>query len=108
MAAISIVDVPATGLASVTFAAANAGGDTVASGTKSLAGYEQYSVLLLVKNANASTADVTVGSLAAVTCPVTTGFSIIPVPNEGLNDASVAVTYSAVTSLTVAAVRILP
>jgi len=108
MAAISIVDVPATGLASVTFAAATGGGDTIASGTKSLAGYEQYSVLLLVKNANAGTADVTVGSLAAVTVPASTGFAVIPVPNEGLNDASVAVTYSGVTSLTVAAVRVLP
>ena len=108
MAAISIVDVPATGLASLTFAAATGGGDTIAYGSKSMAGYEQYSVLLIVKNANASTADVTVGSLAAVTCPVTTGMSIIPVPNEGLNDASVAVTYSAVTSLTVAAIRVLP
>lgn len=108
MAAISIVDVPAAGLASVTFAAATGGGDTIAYGSKSLAGYEQYSVLLLVKNTNAATKDVTVDSLAAVTCPATTGMSIIPVPNEGLNDASVAVTYSDVTNVTVAAVRILP
>ena len=108
MAAITIVDVPAGGLASVTFAAATAGGDTVAYGTKQAAGWEQYSVLLLVKNAAVATQDITVDSLTAVTCPANTGFSIIPIPNEGLNDASVAVTYSAVVTLTVAAVRILP
>ena len=108
MAAITIQDVGAAGLASATFAAATAGGDTIAYGTKQMAGYEQYSVLLLVKNAAGATQDITVGSLAAVTCPATTGFSIIPVPNEGLNDPSVAVTYSAVVTLTVAAVRILP
>lgn len=108
MAAITIQDVPVTGLASATFAAATGGGDTIAGGSVKSGGWQQYPVLLLVKCADAATKDVTVGSLAAVTCPATTGFSIIQVPNEGLNDPSVAVTYSAVTSLTVAAVRILP
>jgi len=107
MAAIAIQDVPATGLASVTFAAANGGGDTVAYGSKALAGYEQYSVVLLARCTDAATKDVTVGGVT-VTVPATTGFAVIPVPNEGLNDPSVAVTYSAVTNLTVAAVRILP
>lgn len=107
MAAIAIQDVPAAGLASVTFAAANSGGDTVAYGSKSLAGYEQYSVILIARNTNAATKDVTVGGVT-VTCPATTGVSIVPVPNEGLNDASVAVTYSDTTNVTVAAVRILP
>lgn len=107
MAAIAITDVPAAGLADILLVAANGGGDTVAYGSKSLAGYEQYSVLLVVRNADASGKDVTVGALSAVT--VAAGkTAIIPVPNEGLNDASVAVTYSAVTSVTVAAVRILP
>lgn len=107
MAAIAIQDVPAAG-AAITFAAANSGGDTVAYGSKSLAGYEQYSVILLVRNTNAATKDVTVGSLAARTVAATTGFETIPVPNEGLNDASVAVTYSDTTNVTVAAIRVLP
>ena len=108
MAAIAIQDVTADGLASTTFAAANAGGDTIAAGSVKSGGWQQYPVLLLVRCTDASSKNVTVGSLAAVTCPATTGFSTIPVPNEGLGDASVAVTYSAVTSVTVAAVRILP
>ena len=86
MAAITIVDVPAAGLASLTFAAASAGGDTIAFGTKQAAGWEQYSVVLIVKNAAGVTQDITVGALGAVTCPATTGMS----------------------TWTVAAVRILP
>lgn len=107
MAAIAVTDVPAAGLADILLVSANGGGDTVAGGTKSYGGFELSSTLLVVRNADASSKDVTVGSLTAVT--VAAGkTAIIPVPNEGLNDTSVAVTYSAVTSVTVAAVRILP
>lgn len=107
MAALTIADVPAAGLADIGLTAAGAGGDTIAYGTKAAAGWEEYSVLLVVRNGDASSHDVTVGGRSAVT--VAAGkVGIIPVPNEGLNDASVAVTYSAVTSVTVGAVRILP
>lgn len=105
MAAISIQNVPKAGLADCAFAAANGGGDTVASGTKSKGGWELETVALLVKNGDSGSHDVTVGALAAVT--VAAGkTAIIPVPNEGLNDATVAVVYSAVTSVTVAAVKL--
>jgi hypothetical protein len=105
MAAITIQDVGVGGLASVTFAAANSS-DTVAVGSKRQGGYADTEVLLIYRNTNAATRDITVGSLAAVTIAATTGVSIIPVPDEGINDASVTVTVSATTNVDVAAVRI--
>jgi hypothetical protein len=105
MAAIAIQEVPAGGLANVTFAAANAS-DTVASGSKRYGGYANEEVLLINRNTDAATRDITVGSNSPVTIPATTGISIIPVPNEGLNDASVTVTLSATANVTVAAVRV--
>jgi hypothetical protein len=106
MAAITITDVPATGLADLPLVAANAGGDTVAYGSKQAAGWEQYSVVLFVRNADTGPHVVTVGGVPVTVANAKTG--VIPVPNEGLNDASVAVTYDGVTNVTVAAARILP
>jgi hypothetical protein len=106
MAALTIQDAPKAGLANAAFTACNAGGDTVAAGSKQAAGWDLHTVILIVRNTNAATRDVTVGALAPVTVPATTGVSIIPVPNEGINDASVAISYSAVTNLDIAAVRI--
>jgi len=106
MAALTINDVPAAGLADLPLVAATAGGDTIAYGTKQAAGWEQYTVVLLVRNADTVPHTATVGGLPLVVANAKTG--IIPVPNEGLNDASVAVTYDAVTSVTVAAARLLP
>lgn len=105
MAAITIQDVPVGGLASVTFAAANAS-DTVAVGSKRQGGYADTEVVLIYRNTNAATRDITVGSLPAVTIAATTGVAIIPVPDEGINDASVTVTLSATTNVDVAAVRV--
>lgn len=106
MAAIAIQDVPVGGLASVTFAACTGGGDTVAGGTKRVGGFELHTLLLIFRNTNAAVRNITVGALTAVQIPVTTGVSVVPVPDEGMNDASVAITYDAVTNLDVAAVRI--
>jgi hypothetical protein len=106
MAAIAVQDVPQGGLASVTFAACTGGGDTVAGQSKRTGGYALHETLLIFRNTNAAVRNITVGSLAAVQIPVTTGVSIIPVPDEGINDASVAITYDAVTNLDVACVRI--
>lgn len=106
MAAITVQTVPEGGLASVTFAAANGGGDTVATGGKRAGGWDSDLILLIVRNTNAATRDITVGSNPAVTIPATTGVSVIPVYSEGVNDASVAVAYSAVTNVDVAAVRV--
>ena len=105
MAAITIQDVPVGGLASVSFAAANSS-DTVAVGSKRQGGYADTEVVLIYRNTNAATRDITVGSLPAVTIAATTGISMIPVPDEGINDASVTVTVSATTNVDVAAVRI--
>lgn len=107
MAALTILDVTPAGLADVAPVAATAGGDTIAYGSKQAAGWEEYSVVLWVRNADTGAHTITVGSNAGVA--VAAGkFALLPVPNEGLNDASVAVTYDAVTSVTVSAVRILP
>jgi len=104
MAAITIQEVTGAGNADVTFTAATGGGDTVASATKSFGGWESSTVALIAINGAGVTQTVTVGGVAV---PVLAGdTAVIPVPNEGLNDASVAVTYSAVVTLTVAAVRL--
>lgn len=106
MAAIAIQEIPIGGLATVTFAAANAS-DTVAGGSKRLAGYALTELVLIYRNTNAATRDITVGALAPVTIAATTGISVIPVPDEGINDASVTVTIApAVTNVDVACVRI--
>lgn len=105
MAAIPIQTVPEGGLASCTFAAA-ANGDTIADGGKRSGGYDLNTMLLIVRNTNAATRDITVGGGTAVTCPALTGVSVIPVFSEGQGDPSVAVTYSALTGLDVAAVLI--
>jgi len=104
MAAITVQSVPAAGNADVTFAAANSGGDTIAGSTKSMGGWELSTVALIAINGHSGSQTVTVGGVAV---PVAAGdTAIIPVSNEGVNDASVAVTYSGVTALTVAAVRL--
>jgi hypothetical protein len=92
------------GLADVTTAAATGGGDTIAQGTRA-AGWDQ-SVVLVVRNADATLTNVTVNGVVYA-CPATTGLSLIPV--GGIYFGSpVAVTYSKVTSLTVGAVRLAP
>ncbi len=100
MAAIAIQDAFA-GNQNVTFAAA-VGPDTVNSGVH--AGGWDLPVLLLVKNGDAASKTVTVDGVGYVV-PATTGFAVIPI-RRGLKDIPVTVTYSAVTSVTVAAVRI--
>jgi len=85
------------------FAAATGGGDTITTGRQTVAGGWQQPVVLLVRNADATATDVTVGGVVH-SAPATTGFSVIPVlVGQG---GVVAVTYSKVTSLTVAAARL--
>ncbi|OLF07752.1 hypothetical protein BLA60_25825 [Actinophytocola xinjiangensis] len=104
MAAITIQNVTNAGNADVAFAAANSGGDTIAGGTRSVGGWELETVALIAINGHSGSQTVTVGGVAV---PIAAGdTAVIPVPNEGLNDASVAVTYSGVTALTVAAIRL--
>lgn len=105
MAVIAIQEIPAGGLADVTFAAATTS-DTVAGGSKRLGGYALHELVLLYRNTDATTEAITVGGLAPVTIGATTGFTVIPVPDEGINDASVTCTMASATGVTVACVRI--
>lgn len=106
MAAIAIQEVPEGGLATVTFAAANAS-DTVAGGSKRYGGYANREVVLIYRNTNAATRDIVVNGQTAVTIAATTGISVIPVPNTGIGGAAVTVTITpAVTNVDVAAVAI--
>lgn len=101
MAALTVQDGSA-GI-SPTFGAAAGGGDTVAGGITD--GGWHLPVVLLVKNADTTATNVTVGSLPAVSVAATTGMAVIPVIGSPYG-TPVAVTYSKVTSLTVAAVRL--
>ena len=101
MAALTVQDGSA-GLAP-SFGAATGAGDTVAGGI--FDGGWSLPVVLVVKNADATSTNVTVGSLPAVSVPATSGTAVIPVVGSPYG-AAVPVTYSKVTSLTVAAVRL--
>jgi len=104
MAAIAIQDVTAAG-GTITFAAASTS-DTVAAGSRRMGGYANSEVILLYRNSDASTEDITVGSLAPVTIAASTGSVAIPVPFEGIGDASVTITMASATGITVAAIRV--
>lgn len=100
MAALTIQD-GSNGLQSVNMAAA-AVGDTIAGGTR--AGGWDLGVLLLVKNSDAASKTVTVQGRPYVV-PATTGLALIPVFGVAYG-TSYPITYSAVTGVTVAAVRL--
>jgi hypothetical protein len=104
MAAVPLQEVPAAGLASVNFAAA-ANGDTLAVSNEMAGGWADTIVALIVRNTNAATRDVTIGGQTAITVPLTTGVSIIPVTRPGRNHAPITVVYSALTNVDVALVR---
>lgn len=84
-----------------TFAAATGGGDTIAAGASS--GGWRRPVVLIVKNLDAATKTVTVAGKTPVVVPATSGIGIIPIDSGNMGDV-IGVTYSAVTSVTVAAV----
>jgi hypothetical protein len=103
VAVIAVQDARA-GLATVAFAAATGGGDTVAPGNGA-AGWDNDQVVLLVRNADAAPKTVTVVGVGAVIVPAG-DTAAIPVPGTAAPKAPTAVTYSAVTATTVAAVRV--
>lgn len=106
MADVAIQEVPAGGLDSVTFTAAAASQTVPAnSGTRSKGGWELSSVFAILRNTNAATRDVTIGA-ESVTVPATTGVSVLPVPDPGVNGAAQAITYSATANLEIALIRI--
>ncbi|WP_422734001.1 hypothetical protein ACN26Y_29880 [Micromonospora sp. WMMD558] len=90
------------GLANVTMSAASGGGDTIAAGSRA-AGWD-LGVFLLVRNADATSTTVTVDGVP-FSVPATTGTAVIPVYRTAAGTV-LTVTYSKVTSLTVAAVQL--
>jgi hypothetical protein len=110
MADVAIQNVPAAGLAGLTMNAA-AASQTVpartpsAPGSVAAGGWFESVLVAVVRNADASSHDVTIGSLAAVT--VAAGaIAVIPVPNPGVNGAQQNITWSATTSMTIGLGRI--
>ena len=102
MAALTVQDATA-GLANVVMGAASGGGDTVLSGTRA-AGWDLATVLI-VRNTDVATKTVTVDGVPYVV-PATTGIAAIPV--YAAPAAVKPITYSAVTGVTIAAVRFGP
>lgn len=106
MAILTIQDADVSGLANVAFVAATALGDEVPTGA---------GVALLVRNTDVATKTVTINTPGtvrgldianpAVIVPATTGLAVIPMIRQVFG-ASAQITYSAVTGLTVAAVRL--
>lgn len=101
--AVFTVEDASKGIQSLTMNAANGGGDSVAAGSK-MGGWE-LPVIIVVRNADASSKTVTVQGTAYVV-PATTGTAVIPIRGSMKPGDSVAITYSAVTSLTVGACRL--
>jgi len=103
MATLTIQDV-GDGLADVVFGTAAAGGDAVPSGIEN-ANHHLDGVFLLVNNGGASPINVTVANRPVVAVAAA-DIGMIPC-NRGVYPGQLlGVTYSAVTSVTVAAVRI--
>lgn len=101
MAALTIQDASA-GLQSVTMSAATAGGDTIAGGSR--AANWDTGVFLLALNTGAAALTVTVNGVGYVV-PLTSGVAVIPVYAAQYGSVR-SITYSGVTGLTVAAVRL--
>lgn len=110
MADLTVREVTAAGLAAAdaAFYQGAAASQTIPANTSTVAGggFETESVFLLVRNTDAATRDVTVGSQAAVTVAATTGNAVIPVQSTGRNHAAIPITYSATANLNVALVRL--
>lgn len=113
MADVAIQDVPAAGLAGLTMNAAVASqtvpaatfGSDAVSGTRAYGGWSDAVLLAVVRNADAASHDVTIGSLAAVT--VAAGaIAVIPVPYVGVNQGQQNITWSATTSMTIGLARV--
>lgn len=91
------------GIGNPTFTAATAGGDTMPGGTAG-AGWS-LPIVLVVKNAHTASWTVTVADHPAVVVPAG-ATAVIPVSGGVYYKAIKAITYSGVTALTVAAVRL--
>lgn len=109
MADVTIQDVPAAGLAALSQTAAAASQTVPAfAGASSMpaGGWKNRPVVAVVRNGDASSHDVTIGSLSAVTVAAG-GLAIIPVPWPGVNGGQQNITWSATTSMTISLARLL-
>jgi hypothetical protein len=104
MAQLTVQDL-SSGTGLPTFVAAAGGGDTVRTDTAGSAGGWNLGLYLVVRNTDAAAKTVTVAGLAGVVVPATTGVAIIPIARQHFG-ATRAVTYSAVTGVTVAAIQL--
>jgi hypothetical protein len=100
MALIAIQEAEA-GVQSVNLAAA-VGPDTIQAGIRN--GTWELPIVLVVKNTDAATKTVTIDGVAYIV-PATTGLAVIPV-RRGYGVQLVTVTYSAVTGVSVGALRL--
>lgn len=104
MAAITLQQVPAGGLDIGALAAASGGGDTVQVTALETAGWDANAAVLVVRNGDAAAKTVTVDGGTGV--PVAAGaIGIFPL-KTGYGGKNIAVTYSAVTSVTVGAFQL--
>lgn len=102
MAVLTVEDA-SKGIQSLTMNVAAAGGDSVAAGVK-MGGWE-LPVVIVVRNTDAATKTVTVQG-ANYVVPASTGIALIPVRGSVRYGDSVAITYSAVTGVTVGVGRL--
>ena len=102
MAVLAVEDA-SKGIQSLTMNTAAGGGDSVAGGAK-MGGWE-LPVVLVVRNTDTTSKTVTVQGTAYVV-PATTGIALIPVRGSVKYGDSVAISYSAVTGVTVGVGRL--
>ena len=100
MAALTVQTVPVGGLDIGALAAATGGGDTVQVTAPETGGWDSNPAVFIVRNGDASSKTVTVDGTALVVAAGAIG--IVPL-KTGQGGKNIAVTYSAVTSVTVGA-----
>lgn len=103
MAALTLQAVPAGGLDIGALAAAAGGGDTVQVTNNEMGGWESSPAVFIVRNGDAASKTVTVDGTALIVAAGAIG--IVPL-KTGYGGKNIAVTYSAVTSVTVGAFQL--
>lgn len=103
MAALTVQSVADAGL-DVQFASAAGGGDTVTASAFRAAGWESSVLAVLVRNGSGASITVTVGTKDPVTVAAGSA-ALIPIVT-GIGAVATAIAYSAVTTVTVAVVRL--
>lgn len=103
MAALTLQAVPAAGLDLGALAAATGGGDTVQVTSHEIGGWDSGAAVFIVRNGDAASKTVTVDGTPLVVAAGAIG--VVPL-KTGYGGKNVAVTYSAVTSVTVGAFQL--